>query len=173
MRRFAGCGKISACRPFNAPTLQSGLMKTKLDFIEASQIVIIPPGASKHDALDLLIEVLGRNPVISDCEALRQAVYEREAIQSTGLGGGVAVPHVRIPEVTEATIALGIANDGVAFGALDNRPVQIIVLFATPKDAEKTYLSLLAKVMVTLRNRETFAALAACRSPEEALAILK
>ncbi len=147
-------------------------MTTKLDFIDTSQVRIIPPNASKHDALDLLIDVLCRNPVITDCEALRKAVYEREAIQSTGLGGGVAVPHVRIPEVTEPTIALGIAPDGVDFAALDNRPVKIIVLFATPKDAERTYLSLLAKVMVALRNRQTFASLASCRTTEEALALL-
>jgi len=147
-------------------------MTTKLDFIEASQVRIIPQGASKHDTLDILIEAVCRNPVITDCDAFRKAVYEREAVQSTGIGGGVAVPHVRIPEVTEVTIALGIAPDGIDFAALDNRPVQIIVLFATPKDSEKTYLSLLAKVMVTLRNRETFASLASCRSAEEVIALL-
>ncbi len=147
-------------------------MATNLDFVEASQVRIIPKNATKHDALDILIEAVSRNPVITDPEAFRNAVYEREAVQSTGLGGGVAVPHVRIPEVTAVTIGLGIAPDGVDFAALDNHPVQIIVLFATPKDAEKAYLSLLAKVMVALRNRETFAALASCRSTEEVLALL-
>ena len=147
-------------------------MANKLDFVEASQVRIIPKDATKHDALDILIEAMGRNPVITDCEAFRKAVYERESVQSTGIGGGVAVPHVRIPEVTEVTIGLGIAPDGLDFASLDNRPVQIIVLFATPKDSEKTYLSLLAKVMVALRNRETFASLASCRSAEEVIAQL-
>jgi len=142
------------------------------NFMEPSQIRIIPAGATKQDALDLLIEALCRNPVITDRDAFSKAVYERESVQSTGIGGGVAVPHVRIAEVTSPTIALGIAPDGVDFSALDNRPVQIIVLFATPKDAEKTYLSMLAKAMVTLRNRETFAALASCRTPEEVMALL-
>ncbi len=147
-------------------------MSLKLDFLEPTQIRIIPEGASKHDALDLLIESLCRNPVIMDCDAFRKAVYEREAIQSTGIGGGVAVPHVRIPEVLSPTIALGIAPGGVDFASLDNRPAQVIVLFATPKDAEKAYLSMLAQVMVALRNRETFASLASCRRPEEVLALL-
>ena len=147
-------------------------MANKLDFVEASQVRIIPKDTTKHDALDILIEAMGRNPVITDCEAFRKAVYEREAVQSTGIGGGVAVPHVRIPEVTEVTIGLGIAPDGLDFASLDNRPVQIVVLFATPKDSEKTYLSLLAKVMVALRNRETFASLASCRSAEEVITLL-
>ncbi|HDP34899.1 MAG TPA: PTS sugar transporter subunit IIA [Candidatus Hydrogenedentes bacterium] len=147
-------------------------MTTTLDFIDKSQIRIIPANASKHDALEILIEAVSRNPVITDCEAFRKAVYEREAVQSTGIGGGVAVPHVRIPEVTEPTIALGIAPDGIDFASLDNRPVHIIILFATPKDAEKTYLSLLAKVMLTLRNPDAFKALAACRTQEEVIALL-
>lgn len=147
-------------------------MSGKLDFIEPSQIRIIPTGASKHDALEILIDALRQNPHIKDIDALRQAVYEREAVQSTGLGNGVAVPHVRIPEVTASTIALGIAPDGVDFAALDNKPVQIIVLFATPVTAKKAYLSLLAKVMVALRNSETFAALASCRTVEEVVALL-
>ncbi len=147
-------------------------MSNTLDFVEASQVRIIPAGATKHDALDILIEALSRNPIITDREAFRNAVYEREAVQSTGIGGGVAVPHVRIPEVTEVAIGLGIAPDGVDFSALDNRPVQIIVLFATPQDSKNTYLSLLARVMVALRNRETFSALASCRTTEEVLALL-
>ena len=147
-------------------------MNGNLDFIEPSQIGIIPAGATKQEALDRIVSLLSHNPDISDLDALRRAVFEREAIQSTGLGHGVAVPHVRIPEVKSLTIALGIAPDGIDYAALDNSPVQVIVLFATPKDAKKSYLSLLAKVMVALRNRNTFAALASCRTVEEVQALL-
>lgn len=147
-------------------------MNGRLDFIESSQIRIIPAGATKQEALDILVKALSTNPAITDSEALRKAVFEREAIQSTGLGNGVAVPHVRIPEVAELTVALGIAPDGIEFDALDNKPVQILVLFATPKDSKKNYLSLLAKVMVALRNRNTFASLASCHTVEEVIALL-
>ncbi len=147
-------------------------MNGQLDFIEPSQIRIIPAGATKQEALELLVEALSANPAVTNTEALRKALYEREAIQSTGLGNGVAVPHVRIPEVTELTIALGIAPEGIEFEALDNKPVQILVLFATPKDSKKNYLSLLAKVMVALRNRNTFASLASCHTVEEVIALL-
>lgn len=147
-------------------------MNGNLDFIEPSQVCIIPAGTTKQDALDMIIQVLKNSPAITDHESLRRAVFEREAIQSTGLGNGVAVPHVRIEEVKSLTIALGIAPDGIDFAALDNNPVQVIVLFATPKDAKKSYLSLLAKVMVALRNRNTFAALASCHTIEEVKALL-
>ena len=147
-------------------------MSGNLDFIDPSRICIIPEGASKQEALDQIVALLEGNPHIDDLEKVRQAVFEREAIQSTGLGNGVAVPHVRIPEVQALTIALGIAPDGSDFDALDNNPVQIIVLFATPKDAKKTYLCFLAQVMVALRNRNTFASLASCRTVEQVRALL-
>ena len=147
-------------------------MSTRLEFIEPSQIRIIPSGATKHEALDILVDALCKNPAIQSKELFTRAVHEREAIQTTGLGNGVAVPHVRIEEVTSPTVALGIAPDGLDFQALDNRPVYVIVLFATPRDSGKTYLGLLAKVMVTLREEKTFAALASCRSVKEVTTLL-
>jgi mannitol/fructose-specific phosphotransferase system IIA component (Ntr-type) len=147
-------------------------MKESLDFIEPSQIRIIPKGATKQDALEILIEAMVLNPLITDREAFHKAVFEREAIQSTGLGNGVAVPHVRIAEIISPTIGIGIAPDGVDYAALDNQPVQIIVLFATPIQAKEEYLGLLAKAMIALRNKNIFSALAACRSVDEVIALL-
>ncbi len=140
--------------------------------IEESQIVIIRGGATKHDALDALIDAVCRNPAITDKEVFRRAVHDREAVMSTGIGNGIAIPHVRIPEVTTATLGVGIAPKGVEFGAIDNKPVHILVLFATPKGADKEYLKLLAQVMLRLRDQTFFKQLIECRSPVQAYAIL-
>lgn len=140
--------------------------------IEESQICIIKKGATKHEALEALIETLCPSPAITDCSAFRRAVFEREAVMSTGIGGGIAIPHVRIPEVTQITVALGIAPDGVDYGTLDNQPVYILVLFATPKSAEKEYLRLLARVMASLRNREFFDRLIACHTSSDVFRVL-
>ncbi|HRZ16204.1 MAG TPA: PTS sugar transporter subunit IIA, partial [Candidatus Hydrogenedentes bacterium] len=74
---------------------------TQLDIvIPKEQIVILPEGLDKRAAIDLLVDAMAGNPVITDAEAFRTAVFEREAVMSTGIGNGVAVPHVRIAEVT-------------------------------------------------------------------------
>jgi len=140
--------------------------------IEESHICILKKGATKHEALEALIEILCPSPAITDCGAFRRAVFEREAVMSTGIGGGIAIPHVRIPEVTQITVGLGIAPEGVDYGTLDNQPVHILVLFATPKSAEKEYLRLLARVMTSLRNRDFFERLTACRTPSEVYGVI-
>jgi len=136
--------------------------------IPREQIVIIKKDASKHEALDALIGAVSRNPAITDCEAFSHAVFAREAVQSTGIGGGIAIPHVRIPEVSAPTLGVGIAAHGVDFGTLDNKPVYILVIFATPEGADKEYLGLLAQVMLALRDQELFDRLVACKTPAEA-----
>jgi mannitol/fructose-specific phosphotransferase system IIA component (Ntr-type) len=140
--------------------------------ISIDQICVVPPGLSKHDALDLLINAVGRNPAVTDVEAFRRAVYEREAIMSTGIGEGIAIPHVRIPEITAATLGVGIAPGGIDFETLDNKPVHVLVLFATPANSDKEYLRLLAQVMLSLRNRELFNGLVACKTKDEVFRLL-
>ena len=140
--------------------------------IAREQICVVPDGASKHDALEALIEAVSTNPVVKDVAAFRRAVYEREGIMSTGIGEGIAIPHVRIPEITEATLGVGIAPAGIDFDTLDNKPVHVLVLFATPAGSDKEYLRLLAQVMLSLRDRDLFHALVACQTPDDVYGVL-
>jgi mannitol/fructose-specific phosphotransferase system IIA component (Ntr-type) len=140
--------------------------------IPVEQIVIIPPGADKKDALSLLVAAVATNPAVADDELFRSAVFEREAIMSTGIGNGVGVPHVRIPEVGTPTLGVAVARAGIDYKSLDGKPVRVVVLFAMPVGAEKVYLNLLAKVLLVLRDRTLFDTLAACNTPEQVHALL-
>ncbi len=140
--------------------------------IDPDHICLIPAGMSKHDALDRLIDALAQSPNIVDLQGFRKAVHEREAVNSTGIGGGIAIPHVRHESIAAPTLGVGVAPEGVDFDALDNKPVYIMVLFATPKGADNQYLSLLAQVMVALRSPEVFLRLKECATPQDVLRIL-
>ncbi len=140
--------------------------------IPETQVCVLEGDVSKHDALDTLIQAVGRNDAITDCGAFKKAIYEREAIMSTGIGDGIAIPHVRIPEVTRATLGVAVAPEGLDFDTLDNKLVYIMVLFATPEGSDKEYLGLLAQVMLALRGKELFEALVACRTAGEVHALL-
>lgn len=140
--------------------------------IPKSSICVLPDGLTKGDALDVLIDAISGSGAISGREQFRQAIHEREAVMSTGIGGGIAIPHVRIPEVRYATLGIAVAPGGLEFDALDNNPVHIMVLFATPEGANKEYLGLLAKVMSALKDRDTYDRLLACTSPEEVETVL-
>ncbi len=140
--------------------------------IPESQICIIPDGTAKKDALNALITAMASNPAITNAEVFRAAVHDREARLSTGIGGGIAIPHVRLEEVTESTLGVAIAPKGIDFGAEDQKPVHVIVLFANPKGGDKEYLKTLAQVMLSLKNADFFDRLAACDSVEKAGALL-
>ena len=135
--------------------------------IDPAQIRVLEGSPSKHETLDALIGAVSQNPCITDPEAFRKAVYDREAVMSTGIGGGLAIPHVRISEVSSPTIGVAVSETGVEFGTLDNLPVNIVVLFATPEGADKEYLGLLAQVMLTLKDPDLFEQLTHCKTPQE------
>ncbi len=133
---------------------------------------IFGAGTSKHAALTELAHAVASAGVCDNVDALIQAIFERESVMSTGIGSGIAVPHVRIPEVKTPTIAVGLCPHGIDYDTLDNVPVQIIILFAMPASAQKEYLRLLAKVMLTLKSNGFPNRLLSCSSPEEVAELL-
>ena len=140
--------------------------------IDLDQIVIVPPGAPKRDVLDMLVDVVTKDPGVFDREALRDAVFERESVSSTGISNGIAIPHVRLKGIEKATLAVAVAPDGIDFAAMDNKPVHVIVFFVMSEGADKEYLGLLAKVMLTLRNKDIFNEFVGCKTAQEVHALL-
>ncbi len=135
--------------------------------IDRDRIRVFKESLSKHDALDRLVDALYATQAISDREAFRKAVYDRESVMSTGIGQGVAIPHVRIEGVLKPAISLGISRKGLDFDTLDNQLVHAIVLFAMPAGSQKEYLGLLAQVMTALKQPGFLERLVNCDTPEE------
>jgi nitrogen PTS system EIIA component len=109
---------------------------------------------SKDAALMELVETLASAPEVTNREKLLQAILERERIVSTGIGLGVAVPHAKIPEVSEFLVAYGRSSDGIDFGSIDDRPVHHVVLIVGPPDRQQRYLQFLATVTLKLKQPE-------------------
>ena len=137
--------------------------------IEAGDIVMLPENLSKAEVLDRLIERVYARDNVVDQDAFRRAVFERESIMSTGIGGGVAIPHVRMREVRNTQLVIGVAPSGIDFESLDSERVYVIVLFAIPHDAHREYLGILAQVMLTLKTPGIRQRLAMCSTVEKVL----
>ncbi len=140
--------------------------------LDESCVCVFPSGATKREALDALIDAITRYDGTSDKDLFQLAVYQREAVMSTGIGGGVAVPHVRFDGVHRPRLSLGISKEGIDYDALDNEPVHILVLFAMPAGSEKEYLGMLAQVMMLLKMPGFRDALMACNTPAEVIGVL-
>jgi len=140
--------------------------------IPKEAVRVFGPEVDKHDVLDAMVRSIADTGVVKDVEALRRAVYDREAVMSTGIGQGIAIPHVRIDAVTAPAVGVGVSNSGIDFDTLDNEPVHILVLFAMPSGSQKEYLGLLAKVMTALKQPGFRDKLLACSDTDELVAVL-
>jgi mannitol/fructose-specific phosphotransferase system IIA component (Ntr-type) len=140
--------------------------------IDGRCVRFFPAGVSKADVLDEMVNAAAATGHVSDIEALRGAVLAREMVMSTGIGGGVAIPHVRIDGVSEPVIALGLSRDGIDFDSIDGEPVRIVVLFAMPRSANEQYLRALARTMLTLKTAGLVDQLPACTTPEQVVELL-
>jgi mannitol/fructose-specific phosphotransferase system IIA component (Ntr-type) len=143
--------------------LLSQLTEDRIVFLSASD---------KNQALEIMVDVLCRAAAVTDCASLRRAIFDRERILSTGIGLGVALPHAKIAEVRDFVVAMGIAQQAIEYGALDDRPVQIIVMIAGPTHRQSDYLKILAQVTLSLKNRGLREALIACRTADDVLRAL-
>lgn len=123
------------------------------DLLARGDVVLRSGASSKRQALHVVAEAAA--PLLGASEArVLEALLEREALGSTGLGSGVAAPHARIDGIERVTAVFVRLDTPVAYGAVDDRPVDLLfALFAPPRDGAE-HLRALAAVSRALRNPE-------------------
>lgn len=126
------------------------------------------PGADKLTALDAVVGLMPL-PEELDREFLLQLLLARESLASTGLGGGIAMPHVRNPivmHVSQPLITLCFLQQPIEFGAVDGQPVHTLFTIISP--TTRAHLNLLARLAFALR-RPAFAEAVSRRRPADIL----
>lgn len=104
---------------------------------------------------------------------IRKEVMEREAIKSTGIGHGIAIPHTETDLIEGIHVALGISKTGVNFLSLDGEPVYIFVLVIANKKLNLKYLSLLAHLARILSKKDVINKLKKASTPQKVIEVLK
>jgi nitrogen PTS system EIIA component len=107
-----------------------------------------------------------------DKDEVERVLLERERLQSTGIGEGVAIPHGALGQLSGQVAALLIVPEGVDFNAIDERKVNIIFAVVGPKRATGEHLKTLARVSRLLRNQSFRDRLVAADGPREAFALI-
>lgn len=109
--------------------------------------------SDKKEALRLLAEFIA--PVVgTDETALEEALAERERLQSTGIGDGVAIPHTAVDGAAGQAAALILCPQGVPFDSIDGEAVNIIFGVVGPKRATGEHLRALARISRLLRDSD-------------------
>lgn len=143
-----------------------------IDLLDERSISLDAAPTSKNEALDMVIELMIKNGKIRDKEAYKKQVYLREEESTTGIGGGIAIPHGRCSAVKKPGLAVMVVRDGVDFASLDGEPVNLIFLIAAPDTKDNVHLDILSKLSVLLMDEDFTARLKTAKTVEEFLKVI-
>lgn len=136
--------------------------------------VLVQPlkAATKEEALAELLNALVIHGAadLSREGALREAFLEREKVASTGIGCGLAIPHIKSKFADKMTVGVGIADHGIDFGAHDNQPARIIVMWICAPAETQSHLALMRGLAAMGRDPENIETLAKTRDRRAFLA---
>jgi len=102
-----------------------------------------------------------------------QAVEEREAVLSTGMGFGVAIPHARSPAVRELSIVCGVSTEPVPYDSIDGEPVRLFFLIVGPESSAGLHVKLLSRIARLVRRDGVRRDLIEARTPDEFYHVLR
>lgn len=139
------------------------------DYLDPHRVVVDLRPGSVHEILEQLIRPLEEAGEVADPDALLESLEQREALQSTGVGSGVAVPHSVSDELPDPRLVLGLCAAGAEYGALDDRPVHLFFLLLSPSDRTGTHIKLLARIARLVRRTELLDELRQAGDADEAI----
>ena len=106
------------------------------------------------DKKSILEELVGPVSKISgvDADLLVKVLLDREQLGSTGIGGGVGIPHGKLKELESLVLGFGLSRNGVDFESMDGKPTHIFFLLLTPENSTGLHLKALARISRLLKN---------------------
>lgn len=122
--------------------------------------LVVPEGIrflksrDRDAALEELVATAVKAHKLQDADAFLKAVRDREKLVSTGIGLGVAIPHAKLSDQPEFFICVGVAPEGIDWGALDGEPCRLIFLIGGPDNRPNDYLQILSSLTGMLREEE-------------------
>jgi PTS system nitrogen regulatory IIA component len=142
------------------------------DLLTGPEAVLASVKASGKKAM--LAELAARAATLFKLDERRlfDRLLERERLGSTGIGGGIGIPHARMPSLTKPVGLFARLASPIDFDAIDERPVDIVFLLAAPEGAGADHLKALARVSRLLRDRALVDKLRATENAEALYALL-
>ena len=137
------------------------------------ELVLFSNLSKKKEKLEALIRLIDNENLVEDAEALRQSIFSREEIMSTGIGLGIAVPHARIKGVKNILIAIGINKNGIEdYESIDGTPVRLVIMIIAGEKQHKEYLKLLSQIVKILKKNSRIDHLLDAKNADEVIGLL-
>ena len=142
------------------------------DLMSKEAIKIHGHASSKMGAIDQMVSLMNKQGNVSDKEAYKEAVIERENLSTTGMVDGIAIPHARTTAITQAGIAAMTLPEGVDYESMDGQPTTLIFLIGAPDNGDNVHLQVLSELSTLLMDHDFCEDLKNAGTPEEFLSII-
>ena len=101
---------------------------------------------NKNEALSELVDTVIHGGLKVDYSSIVEILKQRESLGSTGIGEGIAIPHGKISSLDNIIVAFGRSIEGIAYDAIDGKPVHLLFLLLAPENSAGQHLKILAKI---------------------------
>ncbi|RGC52013.1 PTS fructose transporter subunit IIABC [Absiella sp. AM29-15] len=128
--------------------------------------------SDKDEAITHLIDLMDNQKNLTDKETYKKGIYAREALSTTGIGEGIAIPHAQNEAVTACGLSAMVVKDGVDYASLDGQPAKLFFMIAVPQTGGNEHLEILAMLSTMLMDTQFKDSLINAASKEEFLALI-
>jgi mannitol/fructose-specific phosphotransferase system IIA component (Ntr-type) len=127
--------------------------------LSSGRVKVPLEATTKEEVLAELVELLAEDRCIEDPGEVLRVIRDREAVLSTGIGEGVAIPHGKSAASPDLSLAAGVTRVPLEYDALDGEPVQLLFLLVGPEAAAGAHIKALSRISRLVRQPEVRARL--------------
>ena len=141
--------------------LDETLVKTQLE------------GNSKDEIISQMIDLVSTSKKVLNRDKVKEAIFEREKIMSTGVGNGFAIPHGKTDAVSDIVAAFAVTAEPIDYQSLDEQPVRLVFLLVGKDSMVGPHIKLLSRISRLMNKEEFRKKLLGAASPKEVLDIFR
>jgi len=125
-----------------------------VDLIQRDMVIPKLSATGKFEIIRELAGFLSKGHEGIDNERLVKVLTDREALASTAIGEGVAIPHGKLPDLERIQACIGRARDGVDFDSMDGKPTHIFIVMVAPENSTGAHLKALARISRVFKDKD-------------------
>lgn len=144
-----------------------------MDILVKDAVILDIESRGKREVLEELARALAAAEPDIDADRLLEVLLERESLQSTGIGDGVAIPHGKLPGLSRLVASFARSRDGIDFASIDGQLTHLFFLLVVPEHSGGQHLKALARISRFFRDASFRKALAEAETREEIFAAIE
>lgn len=139
------------------------------DILSPESMIMDLQATTKDEAINEMADLEVATGIVNNKEKFVESIWAREKESTTGIGGGIAMPHARNEYINKARVLFAKSEKGVDYDSLDQQPVHLFFMITAPAGADNTHLQALAKLSSLLINPDLVEKLKAAKTADEVI----